>query len=99
MKTIKVSLYSESPLVKSSASIGQAMRASRTQSKLKQSEAALLIGISLQTLVDIEAGKASVGIGKVLQAAEVLGVDLFVLPRSLRDQVQQRLKGLVKNET
>ncbi len=99
MKTIKKSTFSENPLVKSMASIGNAIRAARTQSKLRQVDAALMIGISLQTLVDIEAGKATVGIGKITQAADALGVDIFVLPRSLRDQALQRLKGLVKNET
>ena len=53
----------------------------------------MTIGVSLQTLVDIEAGKPGVSIGKILQVANGLGVSLFVLPHNQREIARRRRAG------
>ncbi|OAI10254.1 hypothetical protein A1332_05700 [Methylomonas methanica] len=55
----------------------------------------MAIGVSLQTLVDIEAGKHGVSIGKILQVAQGLGVSLFVIPQSQREIARRRLSDLI----
>jgi transcriptional regulator with XRE-family HTH domain len=82
------------PLIKAAADLGQAIRAARTQSGLRLQDAALALGMAVQTLVDIEAGAPGVSLGKILQAAHGLGVDLFVVPRSHRDLAERRLSDL-----
>ncbi len=51
----------------------------------------MLSGVALQTFVDIEAGSAGVGIGKVLQVANALGVSFFVIPAAKRDRLRQQI--------
>jgi transcriptional regulator with XRE-family HTH domain len=61
-------------------------------------DAAMTIGVSLQTLVDIEAGKPGVSIGKILQVANGLGVSLFVLPQNQREIARRRLTDLTEDQ-
>ena len=65
------------PRVFSPLTIGAAIRASRTQSAMRQIDAASLCGVSLQTYVDIEKGSTGVSIGLVLKVADEMGVRLF----------------------
>jgi transcriptional regulator with XRE-family HTH domain len=58
----------------------------------------MTIGVSLQTLVDIEAGKPGVSIGKILQVANGLGVSLFVIPQSQREIARRRLTDLTTDQ-
>jgi DNA-binding XRE family transcriptional regulator len=64
---------------------------------MRQEDAALSIGVALQTLVDIEAGKTGVSIGKILQVTQALGVSLLVVPTSQRDVARRRLADLTAN--
>jgi transcriptional regulator with XRE-family HTH domain len=82
------------PLVIEATDIGQAIRAARTQAGLRLQDAALALGMAIQTLVDIEAGARGVSVGKILQAAQGLGVDFFVVPRGRRDIAERRLADL-----
>ncbi len=82
------------PRVPAPSDVGAAVRAARTQAKLSLRDAAQLLGVALQTLSDIERGKPGVGLGKVLQVAEGLGLDFFALPRRHRSVVEQRLADL-----
>jgi hypothetical protein len=50
--------------------------------------------VALQTLVDIEAGKPGVSIGKILQVAHSLGVSLLVIPQAQRDAARRYLTDL-----
>jgi transcriptional regulator with XRE-family HTH domain len=79
------------PLVTAAADIGDAIRAARTRAGLRLQDAALALGMAVQTLVDIESGSSGVSLGKLLQAAQGLGVDLFVVPRSHRDLAERLL--------
>jgi len=82
------------PLISNAENIGTAIRAARTQANLGIRDAALLVGVAVQTLSDIEAGKPGVALGNVLKVAEGLGVDLFVVSRRHRGVVQNRLADL-----
>ena len=94
MKRVVPTPFPTDPCVDSPVTLGQAIRSARTQAGLRQEDAALSIGVALQTLVDIEAGKPGVSIGKILQVARGLGVSLFVLPQSQRDIARRRLTDL-----
>lgn len=78
------------------AVLGQAIRAARTQAGLPMTNAAMAAGVSLQTLVDVEAGKPTVGIGKLLQIADALGVSLFVAPAAQREDIRGQLRKTSK---
>jgi transcriptional regulator with XRE-family HTH domain len=83
------------PSVNGPDTIGKAIRAARTQAGLKVVDAAMLTGVAIQTLVDIEAGRPGVGLGKVLQVADGLGVSLFAVPVSVRALVRHQLAQLL----
>ncbi|MDX8128075.1 helix-turn-helix domain-containing protein [Methylomonas sp. OY6] len=94
MKRVVATAFPTDPCVNSPTTLGAAIRAARTQAGMRQEDAALSIGVALQTLVDIEAGKPGVSIGKILQVAQGLGVSLLVVPQSRRDAARRRLADL-----
>jgi DNA-binding XRE family transcriptional regulator len=97
MKRVVPIPFPDDPFVDSPVMLGQAIRSARTKVGLRQEDAALTIGVALQTLVDIEAGKPGVSIGKILQVALGLGVSLFVVPQSRRDVARRRLANLANS--
>jgi transcriptional regulator with XRE-family HTH domain len=70
--------------------LAKAVRAARTQARLTVSDAALVTNVSIQTLVDVEAGRPGVSIGKILQIADALGVSLFVVPAAQRELLRSQ---------
>ncbi|OAI12777.1 hypothetical protein A1507_18575 [Methylomonas koyamae] len=94
MKRVVATAFPTDPCVNSPTTLGAAIRAARTQAGMRQEDAALSIGVALQTLVDIEAGKPGVSIGKILQVTQGLGVSLLVVPQSRRDAARRRLVDL-----
>jgi transcriptional regulator with XRE-family HTH domain len=64
----------------SAALLGQAIRARRTQSRLRLEDAATLCGVSKQTLADIERGEGKSQMNLVLQICAGLGIQLRILP-------------------
>lgn len=76
--------------------VGAAIRAGRTQANLSLRDAALTLGLAIQTLNDIETGKPGVGLGNVLKAAEGFGVDLFAVPKRNRTLAESRLRDLFR---
>jgi len=58
--------------------------------------AAMAARVSVQTLVDVEAGKPTVSIGKLLQIADALGVSLFVAPAAQREEIRSQLRKTSK---
>jgi len=97
MKRVIPTAFPADPCLDNPATLGAAIRAARTQAGMRQVDAALSIGVALQTLVDIETGQPGVSIGKILQVAQGLGVSLFVLPPSQRDNARRRLAGLTRS--
>lgn len=83
------------PHIGSLENLGQYLKAARTQAGLRLEDAALALGVSVQTLVDIEAGRPGVTLGKLMTVAKGLGVDLFALPRGRRELARSRLADLV----
>lgn len=68
-------------------SLGQAVRGRRTDLGLSQLQLAEAIGVSRQWIIDVEAGKATVGIGLVLRLLEGLGLGLTVVERHTIDDL------------
>ncbi len=60
--------------------LGQAIKARRTQSKLRIEDAAALCGVAKQTFMKIEHGQATVQLNHVLQICFALGIKLFIAP-------------------
>lgn len=60
--------------------LGQAIKARRTQSKLRIEDAAALCGVAKQTYMKIEHGQQTAQFGCVLQICSALGIKLFIAP-------------------
>ncbi len=60
--------------------LGQFIRARRTQEGLKMHDVAMLCGISIATLTNIEKAEASVRIDTALHVAQMLGIKILVEP-------------------
>lgn len=52
-------------------------------------DAALTLGVSKQTLTDLETAKASVGLATALRVAKELGVAVFAVPSPEREPVRR----------
>jgi transcriptional regulator with XRE-family HTH domain len=94
MKRVVPTSFPNDPFLNSPITLGSAIRSARTQAGIRLKDAAMAIGVSLQTLVNIEAGKPGVSIGKILQVANGLGISLFVIPQSQREIARRRLNDL-----
>jgi y4mF family transcriptional regulator len=68
-------------LMRSIDQIGRAIAARRKERGYTQQEFADLVGVGKRFIVDIEAGKQTAEIGKVLLVLNNLGLDLLVRPR------------------
>lgn len=64
--------------------LGATIRTARKQAGLEQKDAAGLAGVGLRFLSDLERGKPTVRMDKVLQVLDVLGLELTVRPRRSR---------------
>ena len=60
--------------------IGTIVRTTRKAQGLRQDELAGAAGVGLRFIVDLEAGKPTVQLGKVLQVLQALGCTLDVRP-------------------
>jgi transcriptional regulator with XRE-family HTH domain len=98
MRTIQLTDFPADPLVSSVAVLAKAIRAARTQARLTVSNAAFIANVSIQTLVDVEAGRPGVSIGKLLQIADALGVSLFVVPASHRESLRKQIQSASSSE-
>lgn len=59
--------------IQSTQQLGQALRTARKQLGLTQSELALAAGVGVRFIVDLEAGKPTVRLEKVMRVIEALG--------------------------
>ncbi len=83
--------FPSDPLVMSARDLGRFARAARTQSDLTLEAAAVALGVSKQTLQNLETGKDTVGLGMALHILEGLGVALFAVPAELKERARRRL--------
>ena len=67
------------------ADIGEIVRTTRKDAGLRQYELAGAAGVGLRFVVDLEAGKPTAQIGKVLQVLTALGCSLEIVPPTEAD--------------
>ena len=60
--------------------LGEFIRARRTQEGLKMHDVAMMCGISIDTLTNIETAKANVRLDSVLNVAKMLGIKITIQP-------------------
>ncbi|MBX5197571.1 helix-turn-helix transcriptional regulator [Rhizobium sp. NZLR10] len=65
--------------IKTPADIGALVRSTRKGQNLRQDELAGVAGVGLRFIVDLEAGKPTAQIGKVLQVLQTLGCSIDIL--------------------
>jgi y4mF family transcriptional regulator len=68
--------------IKTPDDLGRALRERRKQQGATQAEFASLCGVGVRFISDLENGKSTVQIGKVLQVIQCLGLELGIRTRS-----------------
>lgn len=67
-----------------STSLGLFVRRERKAQNLKQAELAAVSGVGVRFIVDLEAGKPTLQLGKVLQVITTLGCEVRIAPPASR---------------
>jgi DNA-binding XRE family transcriptional regulator len=91
MRTVVPTSPPADPVVADARALGAAIRAARTGARVTVLDAAAAIGVSRQTMVNIETGKGAVALPIVLRAAAELGVTLFAVSSADRDVVRRAI--------
>ncbi|MCX7118360.1 MAG: helix-turn-helix transcriptional regulator [Gammaproteobacteria bacterium] len=65
-------------MIQSTENIGQLVRTFRKKLGVTQSDLALTAGTGLRFIIELEKGKATCQIGKVLQVLQVLGIQIHL---------------------
>lgn len=94
MRRVVPTLFPADPLARDALALGAAIRAARTRARLTRAQAALSLGISADTLADLERGKPTVALGTALAAATALGVGVFIAPAEQRERVRSLIRSL-----
>ena len=68
--------------IETAEDIGRAVRRKRKDQKVLQEKAAGLSGVGTKFLSQLENGKDTAEIGKILQVLRTLGLELYIYPRS-----------------
>ncbi len=79
-----VSMHINSPefiLISDTVELGRILRAKRKAQQLTQTEVAQHCGLSLRFVSEVERGKPTAEVGKVLHLLQAVGVDLFAAAR------------------
>jgi HTH-type transcriptional regulator / antitoxin HipB len=71
-------------IILSSTDIGNSIRAKRKADKLTQADAAALCGVGTRFLGELERGKETAEIGKVLRILQGLGLELQITIKGVR---------------
>ncbi len=66
----------------SSSDIATTVKTTRRALKLRQADLAAAAGVGLRFLIELEAGKPTVQLGKTLDVLNALGIDCAFVPRS-----------------
>lgn len=64
--------------VRSPADIGAMVRSARKEQNLRQDELAGVSGVGIRFIVDLEAGKPTAQIGKVMHVLQILGCSIEI---------------------
>jgi len=70
-------------IIHSTKDIGKAVRVKRKSAGLTQADAAALCGVGARFLGELERGKASAQIGKVIRIVQGLGLELQIVPKGV----------------
>lgn len=89
-----MSLHTKNHLIQGVADFGKTIRQARLGASIRVVDAASLAGVSIQTLTDIEHGRPTVSIGKMMQVAEMLGVRFLSVDAHDRHTVENMLEHL-----
>lgn len=73
--------------------IGKLVRAHRKSQSATQAEFASLCGVGVRFISDLENGKPTMEIGKVLHVLQCLGLEVSIEPRGWKKNEQATLKG------
>ena len=65
-------------IIRTTEELGQAIRAERKTLGLTQGDLAAATGVSLRFLSELERGRASAGVGRVLRVLEMLGLNVVL---------------------
>ena len=68
--------------IETTEDIGQAVRCKRKEQGVLQEKAAGLSGVGTKFLSQLENGKGTAEIGKILQVLRGLGLEIYIYPRS-----------------
>lgn len=68
--------------IEAATDVGQCVRAQRKAQGATQSEFAALCGVGVRFISELENGKATMELGKVLKVLKCLGLQLKLQPRS-----------------
>ena len=68
--------------IETTEDIGQAVRRKRKEQGILQEKAAGLSGVGTKFLSQLENGKETAEIGKILQVLRALGLEIYIYPRS-----------------
>ncbi len=72
--------------VTTAADIGAAVRKKRKEDGLTLADAAALCGVGYRFMSDLENGKETVQVGKLLRVVTELGLDVCIEPRNWSDE-------------
>lgn len=93
MRRVVPTAFPADPLALDARSFGATLRAARTASGLTLVDAAATLGISKQTLSDLETGRASIGLATALRVAQGLGVGVLALTAGEREAVRREIRA------
>ena len=91
MKRVVPTPMPADPLMADPAVFGAMIRAARTGLGLTIADAALSLGVSKQTLSDLERAEASVGLATALNVARQLGVAVLAVSALEREPVRRHI--------
>ncbi len=74
--------------IKSTQDIGGLVRAHRKSQSATQAEFAALCGVGVRFISDLENGKPTMELGKVLQVLQRLGLEVSIQPREWQKSAQ-----------
>lgn len=84
-------------IVDSPQALGVAVRTAREARQLPLREAAPRVGVGVRFLSELERGKATVALGKVMDALHGSGIDLALIPRSRDPEETSPPEGYAKH--
>ena len=73
-------------MIQSTENIGQMVRLTRKKLGVTQRDLALTAGTGLRFIIELEKGKTTCQVGKVLQVLQVLGIQLHLTQAEIKSE-------------